>query len=220
MGEVHQQRVAARQEHAQLPEPLDERLGAEGEPRHWPSVGAPVSRASYRLVDDFAPAREIGTDHAEEASLLVGTELRTAARDRHCGFERGAKRVVVEVDLPCKRVEQFRLARFFLRRSGDGFRIGPEGDASSRGSRNRRTRRDTRAAACRGSPPRRFRPGAAASFPPRRAPAPRFGTRRTRQKAELPAGRRRWAGPGVDGGYRSGAGRSVCCEGTPLALPG
>ena len=133
MGEMHEQRVVARQEHAQLPEPLDEWLGAEGEPRHRPSLGAPVSRASYRVVDDFAPAREIGSEHPVEAALLVGAELWAAAHDRHRGFERGAECVVVEVDLRRKRVQQLRLARFFLRRGGDGSRIGPEGGASSRG---------------------------------------------------------------------------------------
>ena len=133
MREMHEQRVAARQEHAQLPEPLDERLGAEGEPRHRPSPGAPVSRASYRMVDDFAPSREIGAEHPVEAALLVRAELRAAAaRDRHRGFERGAERVVVDVDLRRKRVEQLRLARFFLR-GGGGCRIGPEGGPSSRG---------------------------------------------------------------------------------------
>ena len=128
MGEVHEEGVAAGQEHAQAPDPLDERLRAEGEARHRP-LGAAGGGAAHRFVDDVAPAREIGAEHPMEAGLLGGPELRPAGAGGHCGLQRLAERAVVEIDLPGEGVEQCRLARLLLDR-GARRRIDLEDGAS------------------------------------------------------------------------------------------
>ena len=96
---MHQQRVAARPEHAEVPHFLHEGFRAEGEPRHRPSP-AVRGRNPYRLVHDVRPVGEIGALHAIEAGLGGDRQqLGPPGGDGHRGFERVPERVGIEIHL-------------------------------------------------------------------------------------------------------------------------
>ena len=139
MGQVHEQSVATGLEDAQTPEPLDERLRAECEPRHRTPMGAAArckhSRtgeggAPYGLVDDVAPTREIGPEYPVEAGLLGGLELGPAGGHGHRSLQRVAKRTVVEVDLRGHLVEKHDPVRLVLGR-GDRCSVDFQGGAAA-----------------------------------------------------------------------------------------
>ena len=94
---MHEQRVLARTEDAQPAESLDERLRAERKPGHRP-VSAAGRGAADGLVDDGAPLRQVGVQHAEEAGVPLGSKLRAAAGNGQGGFERVPHGAGVEID--------------------------------------------------------------------------------------------------------------------------
>ena len=132
VGQMHEQRILPGTEHAQRAEPLDERLRTEGEPRHRP-VSAGGRRAAHRLVDDVAPAREIGVKHAGKAGLRIGPELRAAGGNGEGGFECIAQGGGVEIDFTGHGLYHRCLARLRIRRCNRRVRCEVCAAAAARG---------------------------------------------------------------------------------------
>ena len=110
VSEMHQQRVAARQEYSQAAEPLHEWLGAEGELRHGAQFAA-RHWAAHGVINNVAPAPKAGIDYTVEPPLFGDLELWPATRNGHCRFQGVAKRVRVEIDLCGHGVQERRFAR-------------------------------------------------------------------------------------------------------------
>ena len=126
MGQVHEQCIGAGKKYAQVPESIDERLGAEGEPSHG-SVSPAGIGTPHRFIDDVPPTGEIGVSDPVETGFLGDPQLRPAGGNGHCGLQGVVEGGAVEIDLTGHGVERRRLARRVAVRRHGG--VGIDDDA-------------------------------------------------------------------------------------------